>query len=499
MRCSQSLGGSNFVLAPGGVTEESLPPPCSGGGGRQYAYRTVIRLGWFRYCMPMRPLKNVNIINSACAFGLLLLASIIAWHGPSYSQSVLETRASVEIGISGDMALPGAAVPLHFMGVSFDTGQMIKGTFTPSNTGLISILRDLNSHGSLRIGGTDCNQIPAPRRTLAMINDLHAFLSELGSGWKTNLIYCLNYSSDIEDIKREVGFVEATFGAGTAIYQIGNEPNGYFQSHADYQAVWNSIYAAIHGAYPAARFGGPDVTGPLSPWLTQFLAETKGKVALATEHFYTGPPKKFRTAAGLMASASYQMGTAPRGVAFIDAKRAAPLPIRMTETNTVQGGGQQGLSDAAIAANWVILISASLAQNGWEGLNVHGSCAGNWYSPYNCSGAVWWTTPIFSGMKLSSRIAGSRILPIRLSGTRPSSYVRAFSGLTGDGTIQFLIGNASASEALSINFEQEGNWKEAFVELAGEGGTSDKRSSLALPRGTPLNLPPGTGALVTLK
>ena len=438
-------------------------------------------------------------IRSVFAGSLLVFALVAACQTPSNAQLAPDRQTPVAISISADATAPGEAVPLHFMGVSFDTGQMINGTFSPSNAGLISILRDLSPVGSLRIGGTDCNQIPASARTLELITNLHAFLGAVGAGWQKNLIYCLNYKADVEDTKREVGHIEAAFGSGETIYQIGNEPNGYFQSEADYQSVWDTVHAAVHDAFPAARFGGPDVSGALSPWLTEFIAATKGKVALATEHYYTGPPKQGRTSAGLMGSLSYQMGTAPNGVAFVDRRRAAPLPIRMTEINTIQGGGQQGLSDTAIAANWIILVAAALAQNGWQGINVHGSCKGNWYSPYKCSGTEWWTTPIFAGMKLSARIAGARILPVKLNGTKPSSYVRAFAGLTREGAIDFLIGNASVTETLSIDFHQDGSWTKAFVELAGEMSATDKGSAFALPRGTPLKLPPGTGALVTLK
>ncbi len=115
---------------------------------------------------------------------------------------------------------------------------------------------------------------------------------------------------------------------------------------------------------------------------------------------------------------------------------ALRLPYRMTEVNSCYQGGKPGVSDTLGSALWAANLTLRLAARGFEGVNFHGGsarqikaslggtlpgdavaktdAADSYYTPIaGTAGTAYRARPIFAGMMLAARMAGTKLVASR--------------------------------------------------------------------------------------
>ena len=181
---------------------------------------------------------------------LSLLCALPAWAGVHGWQQPSGNWAVLQV----DPSSPGATISSSLVGfwISKGPGGFGNNWAVPSNTQLISLLATLGTNGSVRVGGTPCASSETPGSyqtapvTLQQTQDFHDFLAAIGSGWASHVNWCLNMAyttmgvDDITYASGEVANFESVFGSGVTVYAIGNEPDLYYSSYAEFESsgIW---------------------------------------------------------------------------------------------------------------------------------------------------------------------------------------------------------------------------------------------------------------------
>jgi hypothetical protein len=390
---------------------------------------------------------------------------------------------------------PLGVIPENMMGLSYESTQLGEPDFfAPANKNLVRLFQTLSPYGSLRLGGNTSEFTyfkandsvvapawsPAPTQpkdltpiTPHALKNLRAFLDV--SGW--NCIYGLNLGTATpERVAQEAAAVTEILGPKLEYLQIGNEANNYIRyrlrpSTWDEKAFlveWLRFARAIVKQVPAAKFGGPDM-GADAAWMKLFASETvtemKGHVVAITDHFYAeGPPS----------SPQSTMETLLFGTKHIDkeiqvtaaAGHEAKLPYRMTEVNSCYSGGKPGVSNTLGSALWAGDLTLKLLAAGFCGINFHGGSArqiraslggtlpgdslakkeaeDSYYTPIAGDASAGYTArPIFYGMILAARLAGSTLVGGAFK--EPQTAVTAYAALGAEGeSLQVALFNKGA-------------------------------------------------------
>jgi hypothetical protein len=345
------------------------------------------------------------------------------------------SRAARPITITIDAGHPGPVVPADFAGLSFECGPLNPGNagvtgylFSPGNTSLVTLVRNLGL-GSLRIGGGSVDQrIPAGtgRDGCTGIDSLFAFAAAAG----VKIIYTFRMlspaASPVSDLQainaRVAGYIWGHYREALASFAIGNEPDWHaFHSwpgrqldpaiyeevanvpgsaYPSYLAHWRSLAGAIGAAAPGAPMSGPDAgaytkkTYTPDPdsgvsWTERFARDERdsGRITEVTQHYYVGGDPgatAAEQAISNMLSPEWVTGTAigtqPAGTTYIPypwlhANNLAPvgaagLRYRLTESNDYLTG-VPGASNAYAAALWALDHLHWWAAHGAAGVNFH--------------------------------------------------------------------------------------------------------------------------------
>ena len=204
--------------------------------------------------------------------------------------------------------------------------------------------------GKQRIAGTPKNNL-----TTTDIDKFSAFAKAVG--WP--VIFGLNLvDNSPAAAPDEAKYLNSILQGLLYAFQNGNEPDLYNlnqnrsanYSYTDYRAEWDSYYTSIKGKLPSAVFAGPDFGANIN-WFKSFALDQSNKVAFLDDHYYsTGPASN--------PSIIYQNILTPDNKPgyYLKALRSAAvisnLPYRVTECNSVYGGGKKGVSDIFASALW---------------------------------------------------------------------------------------------------------------------------------------------------
>ena len=372
---------------------------------------------------------------------------------------------------------PGPTIPENFVGLSYETQQLSDPDFfSAKNTGLVAQFRALAPHGVLRIGGNTSDvgwwkptpaskQPPLPAKVVIVplrpderpfqelayavtpeaVRNLRAFLD--ATGW--TCLYGINLgTSTPERAAEEAEFVAKTLGPKLEYFQLGNEPDIFynrFRVRANWTAEvyldeWLASANAVRARVPHARFGLPDTSG--NPQWSSAIADRlssmkdRPEIAAISHHYYfTGPPSNPN------ATLDHLLRPNPKVQETAETTRAAALKIgtkyRMTEGNTCYKGGKPGFSDVFGAALWAADYLLTLASLGYAGVNLHGgsgkavadSLGGTlpgellmpdpkaphprpFYTPIAEVDGKYVAEPVFYGMKFAQQFAGATLIPI---------------------------------------------------------------------------------------
>jgi hypothetical protein len=301
---------------------------------------------------------------------------------------------------------PGPTIPANFTGLSYESAQLANPDFfSPRNTELIDLFRQLSPSGNLRLGGgssgftsySDADPTAPPpfevfgpdtsktvkhgtTTTALALRNLRGFLD--ASNW--SCLYGLNLGPGTkENAAAEAAAAFRILGPRLLAFQIGNELDSFRNryrpasySPADFIAEWNTFHDAIVALTPNAKFARPDISNKQA-FLTAFAAEAPRHpdVILLTGHYYAMGP-----ASNPNATLDQLFEREPKLAAMhqhnledvFAAIRTAHLPFRMSEGNSCWDGGKQGVSDTLASALWCADMMLCFAQYGWVGVNLHG-------------------------------------------------------------------------------------------------------------------------------
>ena len=385
---------------------------------------------------------------------------------------------SLRLTLNGEQ--PGPEIPADFTGLSYESAALSDPSiFAPDNIELIGFFRRLGKAGVLRIGGNtsdyslwspsgvlanipppagpDPGRRPPPRRPITplAIRNLRGFLA--ATGWR--LIYGLNLGTGtLGTAVDEAAYVAGEMGPKLVAFQLGNEPdlfnrNGlrkYDYNFAQYMSEWLRYASAIRARVPKAPFGGPD-TAYTSNWLPEFAKHAGGEVQLLTRHFYAlGPPDD--------PSSSIEHLLAPHNARFRGllggmraAQQAAPdVPFRLTETNSVYGGGKAGVSDTFASALWGIDLMYRMAWAGAAGINFHGGRYG-WYTPIaGIRTAGYAARPLYYGMLMFAEAGTGQLVLATLGNGAAAPLFSAYALKNSDGSVKVVLINKHANLDVSV-------------------------------------------------
>lgn len=316
------------------------------------------------------------------------------------------------ITVTVDQTQQGNKIYPAFEGLSFETQLLAKNPdyLNQNNTVLIQLLKTLGK-GIIRIGGDSSDEIfwtGQMRRpstgtdslTTSDIDRLAAF--SRASGWP--VIFGLNMgANDTKTAAYEAAYVYNALGQNLYDLQNGNEPDIYHKYGLrsptydiyGYESDWQSQYAAVKQAVPNAPFAGPDAEGN-TRWVINFAADYGKNVNLIDAHYYVDGPASDP-------SINYQTilqkdwGITGYLQTISTAASRSGLPFRITECNSIYGGGKAGTSDTFSATLWALDLMWNIAQNQGQGINFHGG-DGLTYSPIVNTNGVYTARPVYYAM-----------------------------------------------------------------------------------------------------
>jgi hypothetical protein len=348
------------------------------------------------------------------------------------------------------------AIPSNFEGLSYETWILTKDpdVLNVHNAVLIRLIKNLGA-GILRIGGDSSDEVywtgkerttqTGPDSLTTTDIDRLAEFSK-ATGWP--VLMGLN-----------LGKYDVSAAAGQADYALtqlkenlyglssGNEPDVYHlyglrntaYGTVQFQTEWESYQAAIRSKAPKILFTGPGIAYN-TDWVINFAENEHTNVEMLDAHYYlTGP-----------ATASY---ITYKTILYPDGKLANylpslagesakfKLPFRITECNSVYGGGKKGVSDVFASALWALDFMWTIAANKGNGINFH-SGTGLHYSPVIFQNGVITAMPEYYAMlafKFGSR--GGTIIPSKILQT--SYNCSAYACTTGNQNYSVTLINKS--------------------------------------------------------
>src|SRR5258708_28336235 len=204
-------------------------------------------------------------------------------------------QSKVRVVLSVPKERSGPRMAIDFVGLSYEVQQLADPNFfSAQNGGLVHEFKALSSTGVLRLGGNTSEfaywkpkpDSPEPEHpqvrevvgepkaqyyavTAEAVRNLAEFLQ--ATGW--TCVYGLRMGTNTPaSAAEEAVFVAETLGDRLQDFQIGNEADLFDRHLRDpktwsakmYLQEWLTLARAIAAGVPAAKFGMPDVSGPVS-------------------------------------------------------------------------------------------------------------------------------------------------------------------------------------------------------------------------------------------
>ncbi|HEY4417480.1 MAG TPA: hypothetical protein VGO57_17445 [Verrucomicrobiae bacterium] len=403
--------------------------------------------------------------------GLMLLAP---WSG----HRCLAESQPVSITVIGQP--DGSPLEPHFLGLSYEISQILTGKhrdyFNTNDRALVNVFNTLGIK-SLRVGANavdDTNQ-PVPQE-----KDIDNFFGFAGLV-DAKVIYSFRLKNgDPKEAARLATHISAHYAGLLEGYSIGNEPNFYIKTFADYYALWKPQYDAILAAVPEAKFVGPSVANAPPAKQNDYpleLAERVaggGHLAEASDHYYflgrrNDLEKDPLTARDALLSDKVH-ATYETAYANIGAKLAAKtIPYRIDEMNNCARGGAKDSSDTYASTLWALDCIHWWAAHHIAGMNFH---TGEFLKPDGTFGAPYYSAFVHEsdGSSLSIRPqayaylafkegARGQCLPLQMK--KASDYdFDAYAYCDRDGSVYVTLinkANGSKAQSASVSIRVPGN------------------------------------------
>jgi hypothetical protein len=401
---------------------------------------------------------------------------------------------------------PGAAIPADFTGLSTEKKLMARDCFGAQNKDLIQLCRTLGP-GVFRIGANNVdstffkregapplesmqeNRYVTDPRTIGPKSVDAFFDFARAAGWR--IIYGVNLGAKDPAMAADEAAYAWQVGAKEIIaIEIGNEPNLYPKGprregirpgnwrYPQYKEEFTAVYDAIKAKDARIPITGPAVTKSTN-WMPLFMADFKGRVALATSHVYHLSAPETDPKAQRFTSVEKLLGEKYPDDWIIKLKDAVSVgvPYRIGECNTASGGGKRGVSNAFVSALWAIDFMFDVAQAGGQGVNFHGSFTANNYSPivFDKKSSRYVPAPMYYGMLFFSRAAQGRLVAAE---TKSDANLVAHAVLGADGRLRVtlvnkdLVKSVQAAVAAGPGFTKGQAWRLSAPSVSATDGVT---------------------------
>jgi hypothetical protein len=273
-------------------------------------------------------------------------------------------------------------IPPAFVGLSYEKSELTTGLFRGDDAPLIALFKLLGP-GLLRIGGneTDRDQwYTAPNGathviTTDQVDALSAFAK--AAGWA--VLYGVNMKISSSAVAaQEAQYAASSLASSLYGFEIGNEPDLYGWSYADFTTKWVEFASAIRGAAGATTpLTGPASAANYNSWTIPFASDEGSHIRLLTQHYYraSGQDPSSTIAKLLVPDSNLDHELDALGSAASGASVAGG--VRLSECNSYYGGGAPNVSNSYGSALWVIDFLFHNAEHGTSGVNLHGGSNGS--------------------------------------------------------------------------------------------------------------------------
>jgi hypothetical protein len=311
----------------------------------------------------------------------------------------------------------GQAVPASFFGLSIEYDEL--RTYEQSDVlfdRVLNMLRPSGGHElTLRLGGKSADHMlwePDPK-TAPSLKSLPPGVVELGDTWLNNLAQLvrsehlrvvLDLNLAVHSPTMAASFASAVRHAlpqgALAGLEIGNEPDVYhYQPHLTRERVatttagtprrWWSNYSsldyrrdyltyvrALDGRLGRVTIGAPDITRPITPWLTDLTNLGGNKPSFLAIHRYGASgcfaptSTAYPTVPNLLRNSNAE-GLAASVAPWVRFAHARGTGLRVSEINSVSCGRDRGVANAFASALWASDTLFSMARVGVNAVSWH--------------------------------------------------------------------------------------------------------------------------------
>ncbi|MCX6285145.1 MAG: T9SS type A sorting domain-containing protein, partial [Bacteroidetes bacterium] len=308
------------------------------------------------------------------------------------------------ITITLNPGITGKTIPPDFAGLSFEKNCLKKGYFNPRFDTLVRLFKTCGIK-SLRVGGNSVDTNTLSRDTAgrhytrAALDSLFLFAQKAGC----KIIMGLNLKhSNALSADTEASYVMQYQNSSLFGFEVGNEPDLYPKSkysYSDYKRDFTSYYNTIRQSNPAAVFTGPDCASNFETFTLPFCGEMGDKISMLTQHYYGGKKDSATISVQIDSLMSmYKLAHVSEEVRRLAGCASSKgIIFRMSECNSIDDGGQKGVSDAFVSALWALDYMYQLASESCAGVNFHGGLDGE-YTVFSRDSGIYRARPIAYGI-----------------------------------------------------------------------------------------------------
>jgi hypothetical protein len=368
------------------------------------------------------------------------------------------------VTVTVDQDHPGYKIPSRFEGLSYETELLAASPdfLNENNAVLIQLIKNLGD-GILRIGGNSSDKInwtgdvrtantADHSLTTTDIDHLSAFSRAIG--WP--VVFGLNLADyDPGKAANEAKYVCNSLKENLYTLQFGNEPDVFrlgprasTYNFKNYQAEWNSYLTDVRKVAPRAFFAGPDVTPFSSDWIKWFIASENKSIAQFDGHYYvTGPASNASINCDNILTPDPKL--APYLATFNNESTKYHLPFRISECNSVWGGGKAGVSDVFASSLWALDFMWTVAENKGQGINFHGGGSFFVYTPIADENGEFVARPEYYAMlAFKYGATGQTIIPAAI--TQPGYNISAHACVNTDNSYSITLINKEKAKQFSF-------------------------------------------------
>jgi Glycosyl hydrolase family 79 C-terminal beta domain len=387
------------------------------------------------------------------------------------------SAARVQVTVPAQAAMN--AVPPSFLGLSTEYWSLPQwASQMPLLERVISLLH-VPGGGPLilRVGGDSAdhsfwnpNPSRLPRWAFTIQPRLVDQTRRLVRGLGVRLIIDLNLITDSPaQATQWARAAEAALPRASIIgFEIGNEPDIYTRhawlaitagrqylgralpsalTAADYVRDFRAYASALAQVAPGSVLAGPALARPTrdAGWVRALIAGDRRSLGMVTVHRYPlsgcsrHPSSNAYPTVGRLLSPELAQGMATALRPVVDAAHDAGLPLRMTELNSINCGGREGVSNTFATALWASDALFALVHAGVDGVNLHVR-ADTINAPFALTGGGLDARPLLYGLILFRHALGpqARLLVPGIHARR-SLNLAAYAVRTGRHTLHVVL------------------------------------------------------------